>query len=220
MPTTYDYQRVTDALSYSRDHFEKAEPLFASDNIIQSAQLELLKTRWQKTLIEGTDMAEWVKGHHRSQTEPVFAALEELAKYADVHRPFRLSVIGQKGVGKSALVNALLGATDVQYTPSEVAGKAVSGTRIRLLSRPNGMSSSGGDPTWRVVFLTPRRLWEVARFLLSVARLEIPKAPVDLDQRGAVLKSLTKTLDKVGANGEKNGLVMGSATQIQAVNAH
>src|SRR5947199_4854824 len=114
MPTNYDYQRVTDALTYSRDHFEEAEVLFNNEDTGQAAQLELLKERWQKTLAEGSEMAEWVKGHHRVHTEPVFAALEELAKYADVRRPFRLSVIGQKGVGKSALVNALLGATDFQ----------------------------------------------------------------------------------------------------------
>lgn len=226
MPTTYDYQRVTDALTYSRDHFEEAEVLFTNEDASQAAQLDQLKQRWQKTLAEGSDMAAWVKGHHRLHTEPVFVALEELAKYGDVRRPFRLSVIGQKGVGKSALVNALLGATDFQYTPSEVAGKAVSGTRIRMLARPEARSEEGlPTPTWRVVFLTPRRLWEVAQFLLNVARLETPKAPSDLDQREAVLQALSKAVEKGGGGGglgqdqAKSGLVMGSATQIQAVNA-
>ena len=234
MATTYDYQRITDTLNYSRDHFEEAESLFNNKEATQSQseQLEQLKSRWQKTLAEGSHMAAWVKGHHRLHTEPVYATLEELAKYADVRRPFRLSVIGQKGVGKSALVNALLGATDFQYTPSEVAGKAVSGTRIRMVARPTSAASGNieGDatPTWRVVFLTPRRLWQVAQFLLNVARLEVPKAPGDLDKREAVLQTLSKVLEKTGngngtgyGQGQQagSGLVMGSATQIQAADA-
>src|SRR5947209_11663695 len=126
MPTMYDYQRITEALTYSRDHFEEAEALFNNEDTGQAAQLALLKDRWQKVLAEGSEMSAWVKGHHRLYNDTVFAALEELAKYADVRRPFRLSVIGQKGVGKSALVNALLGATEFHYTPIEVAGKEVS----------------------------------------------------------------------------------------------
>ena len=47
MATTYDYQRITDTLNYSRDHFEEAESLFNNKEATQSQseQLEQLKSR-------------------------------------------------------------------------------------------------------------------------------------------------------------------------------
>src|SRR3712207_4683469 len=101
MPTptsSYDYRRLAQKLAYSRDHFEEAEPLFGADP--QNQSLPDLKARWQQVLAEGSALAGWVQHHHRAQSAGVYAALEELAKYADVRRPFRLSVIGKKGVGK------------------------------------------------------------------------------------------------------------------------
>src|SRR5689334_19726868 len=133
MSSSYSsYQLLAQTLRYSHDHFEEAATTLFTPGSSQSKQeLTGLKTRWQKVLAEGTTMAQWVQSHHRTQTFPVLSSLEELAKYTDIRRPFRLSVIGQKGVGKSALVNALLGApAHLHYTPSDVTGKALSGTRI------------------------------------------------------------------------------------------
>ncbi|HEX2910825.1 MAG TPA: hypothetical protein VH186_08465 [Chloroflexia bacterium] len=210
MATISDYRRITSTLAYSRDHFEEVHALLTpevstdSHNQASPDPSATLAGRWQEVLNRGSEMAGWVESHHRAQSPSVLAALEELAKYADITKPFRLSVIGQKGVGKSALVNALLGASGVQYTPSEVSGKAVSGTRIRLLSRPSSgeMHETGdgeGVPVWKVVFLTPERLWEVGSFLLRVARVEpLPQTPAELSNREAVLAALQKALATSG----------------------
>ncbi len=266
-----DYRRIADRLVYSRDNFQEVEYLFQSESFQPPAQQDEtgqlandlqaalpaevsptqeagLKQRWQTVLTQGSELAQWVQQHHRTQSTEVKAALEELVKYADVRRPFRLSVIGQKGVGKSALVNALLGASGVQYTPSEVAGKAVSGTRIRLIARPTssiattsasrsnevvntinpekGLTDAEGLPTWRIVFLTPRRLWEVGSFLLNVARLEIPAAPADRHRPEVVCQTLEQAMTtadvalQTTAEASRNPAApLGSASQIQATSA-
>lgn len=238
MTTNYDYQKISETLNYSLNHFEIVESML--NNTVQPSSLvdgtELsqaetasqttasvtnLKERWQNVLGRGSELAGWVQNHHRVQSTGVYSALEELAKYSDVRRPFRLSVIGQKGVGKSALVNALLGggsnydearsgegAEIQQLTPSDVATKALSGTRIRLAARnqysfPANDDSSTGEnsiqsqsqPNWEVVFLTPRRLWEVGTFLLNVARLPLPtETPTNLNNRQAVTGALQNAL--------------------------
>lgn len=218
MSTSYNsYQRLAQTLRYSYDHFEEAATTLFIPGASQSEQeLAGLKARWQKVLAEGSEMAEWVQSHHRVQTFPVLSSLEELAKYSDIRRPFRLSVIGQKGVGKSALVNALLGApAHVHYTPSDVTGKALSGTRIRLSAKREKSSSQTdqSQPSWKVVFLTPQRLWEVGTFLLGVARLKLPTQPQNLTSRREVINALEKALkgQSEGAGGEKAA----AATQIQ-----
>ena len=193
MASSYDYQRITETLVYSRDHFADLQASLSQSVGEQPPDLANLYQRWQHTVTQGSDLAQWVQQHHRAQSAGVYDSLSELAKYSDIRRPFRLSVIGQKGVGKSALVNALLGASGVQYTPSDVASKALSGTRIRLAARNATQAES--VPTWQVVFLTPRRLWEVGSFLLNVARLKVPAAPADLNRRSSVLDTLQEALE-------------------------
>jgi hypothetical protein len=216
MSTSYsNYQRLAQSMRYSHDHFEEAATTLFTPNAAQSEQeLAGLKARWQKVLAEGSEMAEWVQAHHRTQVYPVLSSLEELAKYSDIRRPFRLSVIGQKGVGKSALVNALLGApAHLQYTPSDVTGKALSGTRIRLSAKREQIPGES-QPSWRVVFLTPQRLWEVGTFLLGVARLKLPAKPSELANRSQVLLALEKALQGHSDEaGEERGTA--AATQIQ-----
>jgi virulence-associated protein VapD len=208
MATGYDYKRLRDTLTYSRDHFDEVDNLLSSLAANGNAtEIDEARRRWQHVLNGGTDLAGWVYEHIRAQSPAVYDALGELTKYADVRRPFRLSVIGQKGVGKSALVNALLGApNNTQYTPSDVTGKALSGTRIRLLAQ-----TDAGQPVWKIQFLTPRRLWEVGTFLLQVAGIKVPNAPAELDSRNAVASLLEKTLSKAGA-----GSTAATPSQIQA----
>jgi|GEM_PF-2057657 len=209
MSTSYKYRKVTETLAQSLANFETVDTLlFRVGEEADPNTLEL-KNRWQTVLTNGSELAEYVKTHHRVQAPAVLTSLEELAKFTDVTRPFRLSIIGQKGVGKSALVNALLGASKIQYTPSEVAGKAVSGTRIRL------MAGEEGSPTWRVVFLTPRRLWEIGSHLLVVARLAVPTPPKDLNRRETVLLTLKEAL----ATEKNSALEINSTLHIQARSA-
>jgi hypothetical protein len=229
MSNSYHYRQVSDTLAQSLTNFNEVDLLFgnslapstseeATQNEADQQTNLALKERWHNILTQGHDLAQFVKGHYRPQSSQVLSALEELAKYTDVRRPFRLSVIGQKGVGKSALVNALLGASQVQYTPSEVAGKAVSGTRIRLTA----YRSEEQPGVWQVVFLTPQRLWEIGIYLLAVARLKAPRQPADLNQRQQVITALQSALDDAkNSNGENNGngLQPGTTMQIQATNA-
>ena len=220
MANSYSYRRVSENLAQSLNHFEEVNALFgdvSSDSGSENEANTRLKARWQTVLSQGVELADFTRDHYRVQSPPTLAALEELAKYTDVSRPFRLSVIGQKGVGKSALVNALLGATDVQYTPSEVAGKAVSGTRIRLTSRN---ANNAAQAAWKVVFLTPRRLWEIGSHLLNVARVSLPKPPTDLNSREQVMRTLCEVLTAT-ADGFQNsaGGQIGSTAQIQSANA-
>lgn len=219
MANNYSYRRVSESLAQSLNHFEEVNALFGDVSSEAGSENEAntrLKTRWQTVLTNGLELAEFTRDHHRVQSSPTLAALEELAKYADVRRPFRLSVIGQKGVGKSALVNALLGASDVQYTPSEVAGKAVSGTRIRLVSQ----NATNPSQPWRVVFLTPRRLWEIGSHLLNVARVSLPKPPTDLNSREGVMQTLQEVLTATAASFQNSAVgQIGSTAQIQSANA-
>ncbi len=209
MFTSYQYRKVTETLAQSLANFETVDTLLFRAGEEPDPNTLDLKSRWQTVLTNGHELAEYVKDHHRVQAPAVLTSLEELAKYTDVTRPFRLSIIGQKGVGKSALVNALLGASKVQYTPSEVAGKAVSGTRIRL------MAGEEGTPTWRIVFLSPRRLWEIGSHLLVVARMTVPTPPKNLNRRESVLLTLKEALAT-----EKTGeLEINSTLQIQARSA-
>lgn len=217
-----NYHRINANLNDSLNHFEEVMALLGNN---EAGQIDLeanakLKERWFNTLNNAVNLSNFAKTHHRAQSPQVLAALEEVAKYTDVRRPFRLSVIGQKGVGKSALVNALLGASEVQYTPSEVAGKAVSGTRIRLMARNALNREDAPTSNWRVVFLTPRRLWEIGSHLLNVARINLPKAPIDLNNRDLVIRTLQEVLantaDKFSNN--TSGFV-GTTAQIQANNA-
>lgn len=216
MSSSLNYRQVNETLTQSLNTFGEVDLLFGHSPSSESDQEvnQALKERWRNILTQGTSLADYVKNHYRAQSPQVLAALEELAKYSDVRRPFRLSVIGQKGVGKSALVNALLGASQVQYTPSEVAGKAVSGTRIRLIA----YRAEEQPGTWQVVFLTPQRLWEIGTYLLAVARLEVPRSPTDLNSREQVVRTLQAALDKANS-GDSNGLPLGSTLQIQASNA-
>ncbi len=226
MSNTHSYRQVSETLESSLSNFDQVDLLFSGTSQSRSEEDQQanlkLKERWHSVLQNGTELATYTKNHYRAQSPLVLSALEELAKYADVSRPFRLSVIGQKGVGKSALVNALLGASGTQYTPSEVAGKAVSGTRIRLMAAPapapnswptvadsdqntnEGKSSEingeAGAP-WEVIFLTPQRLWEVGTYLLTVARLKVPPMPGDLNSREQVTRVLQTVLDPARARG-------------------
>jgi hypothetical protein len=207
MSTTYRYRKVSEELSRSLARFEEVKVLFPDS--AGEAGLEELKERWKSVLVAGEGLAGFVKNHHRAQSPAVLSNLVELSKYADVTRPYRLSIIGQKGVGKSALVNALLGATGLNYTPSEVAGKAVSGTRVRLIAVEDAA------PAWKVVFLTPRRLWEVGSHLLQVARLPLPQAPADPENREQVLATLAGAVEGKG----ELSAGLGSTLQIQAAGA-
>jgi len=207
MSTAYQYRKVSEELSRSLSRFEEVEALLPRE--AGEEGLDELKNRWKSVLISGEGLAEFVKNRHRAQSPAVLVNLQELSKYADVTRPYRLSIIGQKGVGKSALVNALLGATGLNYTPSEVAGKAVSGTRVRLVA------TEETAPAWKVVFLTPRRLWEVGCHLLQVARLPVPSAPTDLESREQTLAILSRANE--GKGEVEAGL--GSSVQIQASSA-
>jgi hypothetical protein len=218
----YNYQRLTESLNYSLTNFEEVVSLFgdASSDQTETEANTRLKARWHTVLEQGLALTKFVGEHHRVQAPQVLASLEEMAKYADIRRPFRLSVIGPKGVGKSALVNALLGATDIQYTPSEVAGKAVSGTRLRLMARRE--EPHAHTEPWRVVFLTPRRLWEIGLHLLTVSRAAtLPKTPADLNNRQQVLQVFQTTLAETAATFAANNQVgqLGSTLQIQATNA-
>lgn len=207
MSTAYQYRKVSEELSRSLARFEEVEALFPKST--DEEGLEELKNRWKLVLSNGEELARFIQSHHRAQSPLVLSNLQELAKYADVTRPYRLSIIGQKGVGKSALVNALLGATGLNYTPSEVAGKAVSGTRVRLVA------TEETAPAWKVVFLTPRRLWEIGSHLLQVARLSVPPAPIDLESREQVLSTLAKAIE--GQSEDIAGV--GTTLQIQSASA-
>lgn len=222
MSSSYRYRQVSQILGQSLNSFEEVDTLFGADSQgdeSEASNRQALKERWRLVLTQSDELAGYVQTHHRAQSPQVLAALEEVAKYSDVRRPFRLSVIGQKGVGKSALVNALLGASRLDYTPSEVAGKAVSGTRIRLLARRPGLEVAA---PWHVVFLTPRRLWEIGSYLLNVARLDVPRPPSDLDSREQVVRLLTEATSydtNENSASSSNGIQNGSALQILAANA-
>jgi len=258
MSNSFDYQRISQTLARSLTAFrnEELDYLFGKGDGSASALPDqeqenevnpALKARWQEVLTQGSDLADYTKSHYRAQSPQVLAALEEMAKYSDVHRPFRLSVIGQKGVGKSALVNALLGASRLQYTPSEVAGKAVSGTRIRLManssrhhSHPQNLEAPGEvglelekaeaqekekeksgltqpPGVWQVVFLTPARLWEIGSYLLMVARMKVPSSPTDLSNSSLIMKTLEVALAEAESQPAEGEL--GSTMQIQARSA-
>ena len=201
------YQTIAHTLADARAAFETVDSLFATADPTLYADL---KGRWQTTLTHTAELAEFVGAHHRAQSAAVLDALENAAKYADPRRPFRLSVIGQKGVGKSALVNALLGAGATQYTPSEVAGKAVSGTRIRLVAAADESTAA-----WRVAFLTPRRLWEVGTFLLGIAHQASPTPPSSLDNHNAVVAALRGGL----GNAATDTADLNSTSRMQAMSA-
>src|SRR4051812_17952036 len=119
MSNIASYRRLNETLNRSLEAFDQVDLFFAnpsssatsSENGDENETSRALKARWQTTLTQGNALSTYAKDHYRAQSPQVLSALEELAKYTDVHRPFRLSVIGQKGVGKSALVNALLGAS-------------------------------------------------------------------------------------------------------------
>jgi GTPase SAR1 family protein len=158
---------------------------------------EKLLERWEKILNEGAKLNEHISTHRFAQAPKALEALAELAYYTDPFQPFRLSVIGVTGVGKSTLINALLGG---EYSPSGPSGGAKTATRIRFRSWELA-DEAHRDYAWKVVFLKPRNLWDLGHELLKKARQGITKPeslifqpPNNQDSREEVLSTLHRAL--------------------------
>ncbi len=123
------------------------------------------------------------------RTPEVWEALREAVKYTDPRLPFRLSVFGNSGVGKGAIVNALVPTRHGKATLSTQSANPVSTTRLRLV--PYQISGANSQPPfrWRVTFLTPRRLWKLGTYLLQGKDITLNQAGVALDTH---LKGLRK----------------------------